>query len=174
MAEAAKQLKKPKSYDDLYPSRFLKASAFDGKKVTLTIQDCRREELEGENGEKKVKAIVSFRETERELVACKTNGLCLRDMFGTSLAGWVGKRVILFPDKWNGEPAIRVWGSPDIKAPFDVEVKLARRRPFKMRMHTSAADESKGVAKPGADTYPDDSGDDPGTHPGDREPGDEG
>jgi hypothetical protein len=158
MADAAKQLKQPKSFDDLYPSRFLKATAFNGKKVTLTISGCRREELEAEDGKREVKAIVAFRETERELVACKTNGICLRDMFGNSLAGWVGKRVILFPGEWNGEPAIRVWGSPDIKAPFDVVVKLARRKPKTWRMHTSAND-AKAPATPPAETLPEEEGD---------------
>jgi hypothetical protein len=171
MADAARQLKQPKTYDDLFPGRFLRAGNFDGKRVTLTITACRREELEGADGKKDVKAIVTFKETPLELVACKTNGICMRDMFGKSLAGWIGKRVILFPDNWNGEPAIRVWGSPDIKAPFDVEVKLARRKPFTMRMHTSNLDD--GPAKRGAETYPEDS-EDPGEHPGDREPGADG
>lgn len=169
MAAEAKQIKQPKTFDDLYPGRFLKAGNFDGKKVTLTIVACRREELEGEKGTS-VKAIVSFKETPLELVACKTNGICMRDMFGKSLAGWIGKRVILFPGTWNNEPAIRVWGSPDIKAPFDIDIKLARKKPFTMRMHMSGTDAAP-VAKPVAETYPDD---DAGEHPGNREPGDEG
>lgn len=132
--------KKPKSFDDLYPGRFLKAGNFDGKRVVLTIKDYDLESLEGENGEKKAKAIIAFEETPRQLVACKTNGICLREMFGTDLTKWVGKRVILFPSTWNGEPCIRVWGSPDLRAPMDVEVKLPRRKPIPMRMHTSKDD----------------------------------
>lgn len=135
--EQKKQLKKPKTYDDLYPGRFLKAGNFNGRKVTLTIADYRHEELEGDDG-KKVKAIIAFKETPMALVACKTNGLCLREMFGHALPGWVGKKVILFPGTWAGKPAVRVWGSPDIAEEFDVTVKLQRRRPFKMRMHLSA------------------------------------
>jgi hypothetical protein len=64
-------------------------------------------------------------------VLCKTNGICLREMFGVQLAEWVGKRVTIFPDTWNGEPAIRVWGSPDIAADRDVQITLPRRKPFK-------------------------------------------
>lgn len=129
--------RKPKSFDDLYPSRFLKAGNFDGKKVTLTIKDYDREILEGEDG-KKSKAIISFAETERQLVACKTNGICLKALFGANLADWVGKKVILFPSVWNGEPCIRVWGSPDIPEEVEVEVKLPRRKPFTMRMRKTA------------------------------------
>jgi hypothetical protein len=133
--------RKPKSYDDLYPSRFLKAGNFDGKKVTLTIKDCDIEQLEGEDGVK-AKAIISFEETPRQLVACKTNGLCIREMFGHDLREWMGKKVIFFPSVWNGEPCIRVFGSPDIPEPKAVEIKLPKRKPFTMRMHTSAKDES--------------------------------
>lgn len=130
-------MKKPKNFDDLYPGRFLKAGNFDGKKATLTIKDYDRELLEGEDG-KKSKAIITFEETERQLVACKTNGLAMKAMFGDDLTKWVGKKVILFPSVWNGEPCIRCWGSPDIKEEFDVEIKLPRRKPFTMRMHKSA------------------------------------
>lgn len=139
--------KKPKTYDDLYPGRFLKAGNFDGRKVVLTIKDADLEELEGEDG-KRAKAIVSFVETSRALVACKTNGICIRDMFGPRLADWIGKRVILFPSEWNGEPCIRVWGSPDLEREIDVEVKLPRRKPFRMRMHKSTGNGAAKAAAP--------------------------
>lgn len=129
--------KKPQTFDQLYPGRFLKAGSFNGKKVTLTIKDADLEELEGEDG-KKSKAIISFVETPLQLVACKTNGLCVKEMFGQVLADWVGKKVILFPSKWNNEDCIRVWGSPDIKREFDITVRLPRRKPFQMTMHKSA------------------------------------
>ena len=135
MNDEPRKLKKPVDYDQLYPGRFLKAGEFLGKKVTLTISDADIEELVGEDGKPKIKAIISFDETEKKLVACKTNGLCLKEMFGKELANWLGKRVVLFPDVWNGEPCIRVWGSPDIEAEKEVTVTLPRRRPFKKTMH---------------------------------------
>src|SRR6185437_13183500 len=101
MNETAAKLPKPTVFDQLYPGRFLKAGELLGKKVTLTIADVDVEELEGDGGAKKVKAIISFRETKKQLVACKTNGLCLREMFGKELANWTGKRVTLFEDTWN-------------------------------------------------------------------------
>jgi hypothetical protein len=137
MSDAAP--KKPKSFDDLYPGRFLKAGNLDGRRVTLTIKDYDREMLEGDDG-KKSKAILTFAETDRQVVACKTNGLCIKAMFGDDLREWVGKKVILFPSEWNGEPCIRVWGSPDITEAMSVEVKLPRRKPFTMKMRTSAED----------------------------------
>jgi hypothetical protein len=130
-----KPLKKPSVYDELYPGRFIKAGELLGKKVTVTIADVDLERLQGDDGKQQVKCIISFRETEKKLVACKTNGLCIKEMFGRELAEWKGKRITLFPDTWNGEPAIRVWGSPDLEADKEVTVTLPRRRPFKKTLH---------------------------------------
>lgn len=134
---------KPVDYDQLYPGRFIKAGELLGKKVTLTIADVDLENLVGDDGQEKAKAILSFRETPKKLVTCKTNGLCLKEMFGKQLSAWVGKKVTLFPDTWNGEPCIRVWGSPDIEHDFDVTVTLPRRRPFKKTMHRTGGPATK-------------------------------
>lgn len=141
-----KKRPKPVDFDQLYPGRFIKAGELLGRKVTLTIAEVETEELMGEDGKNKVKAIVSFKETEKKLVTCKTNGICLREMFGKKLAEWEGKRVTLFPDTWNGEPCIRIWGSPDIAAELDVMVTLPRRRPFKKTMHKTDVKEKQEVA----------------------------
>lgn len=134
MNTAAVARPKPVDFDQLYPGRFLKAGEFQGRKITLTIADVDVEDLIGEDGKPKAKATIGFSETNKRLVACKTNGLCLREMFGRQLPGWVGKRVTLFPDTWNGEPCIRVWGSPDIERDLEVTVSLPRRKPFKKTM----------------------------------------
>jgi hypothetical protein len=127
--------KKPVDWDELYPGRFVKAGELQGKKVTLTMVDIDTEELVDEEGKKKVKGVISFKETPKQIPLNKTNGLCIRAMFGRKLADWNGKRITLFQDKWNGEDCIRIWGSPDIAADADVEVKLPRRKPFTMIMH---------------------------------------
>lgn len=134
-SEEVRRRPKPVDFDQLYPGRFIKAGELLGKKVTLTIAEVDTEELMGEDGAKKIKATLAFKETEKMHVMCKTNGVCLRDMFGKDLSAWVGKRITLFPDTWNGEPCIRVWGSPDIEQDIEVTVTLPRRRPFKKTMH---------------------------------------
>lgn len=126
--------KKLNTYDDLYAGRFLKAGNFNGHPVSLTIKGFMREELEGDDG-KKVKAVLSFTETEMQLVCCKTNGYSIKCMFGDKLSDWIGKKVTLFPSTWNGEPAIRVWGSPDIPADMPINIQLPRRKPIPMTMH---------------------------------------
>lgn len=147
--EEVKTYKKPSVFDQLYPGRFIKAGELLGKKVTLTITSVDLEGLQDETGKTKAKAIISFKETDKGHVACKTNGICLKAMFGTKLSDWVGKRITLFEDTWNGEPATRIWGSPDLAADMEVSIELPRRRPFKKTMHkngTGAA--AKVEAKP--------------------------
>jgi len=126
--------KKPVDFDELYPGRFIKAGELQGKKVTLTIRSVDLDELEGDSG-KKIKGIVSFEETGKALVLNKTNGICLRAMFGRKIADWEGKRVTVFPSVWNGEDCIRIWGSPDIDRDEEIVVQLPRKKPLKMVMH---------------------------------------
>lgn len=144
-----KPLKKPTVYDELYPGRFIKAGELKGKKVTLTIADIDLERLVGDDGKPQVKCIIAFKESEKKLVACKTNGLCIKAMFGPELANWKGKRVVIYPAEWNGEPAIRIWGSPEIADDKDVSIQLPRRRAFTMTMHaTGAKADTKPAARP--------------------------
>lgn len=131
-------MKKPVDWDELYPGRFIKAGELQGKRVTLTIKDVGLDDLIGDDGKEKVKGVLSFEQTPKQFPLNKTNGICLKAMFGKKLPEWIGKRIIIFPDKWNGEDAIRIWGSPDIASELPVEVKLPRRKPFMMTMHTTA------------------------------------
>lgn len=130
----ATTLKKPVDWDQLYPGRFVKAGDLLGKRVTVTITSVDLDELEGDKG-KKIKGIISFKETNKQLALNKTNGICLKAMFGRKLAEWEGKRVTLFPGSWNGEDCIRIWGSPDIAKDQDIEVQLPRKKPISMTMH---------------------------------------
>jgi hypothetical protein len=134
MAEQAKVFPKPIDWDELYPGRFLKATDFKGKNVTLKIKEVNLEELVGDKGAQ-VKGVVSFEKTEKQLALNKTNGICLKDMFGKKVQEWVGKRVTLFASVWNGEECIRVYGSPDIPETREITVQLPRKRPIAMTMH---------------------------------------
>ena len=129
-----KTFPKPVDWDELYPGRFLKAGDFKGKQVTLTMSEVKIEELVGDKGPQ-IKGVISFEQTEKQWALNKTNGLCLRAMFGRKVQEWVGKRVTLFPSQWNGEICIRVHGSPDIDKDMEVSIALPRRRPFDMTMH---------------------------------------
>lgn len=127
-------LPKPVDWDEMYPSRFIKASEFKGKQVTLTITAVDQEILVGDKGKQK-KGVISFKQTDKQWAINRTNGVCVKAMFGDKVQQWVGKRVTLFPGMHDGEPCIRVWGSPDLDKDFVVLVSLPRKRPFNMTMH---------------------------------------
>jgi hypothetical protein len=132
--DTPKKLPKPVDWDELYPGRFLKAADFKGNKVTLRIADVNLEELVGDKGPQ-IKGVIAFNGTDKQLALNKTNGICLKAMFGKKVQEWVGKRITLFPTTYNDDDCIRVWGSPDIADEMNVDVQLPRKRPFKMTMH---------------------------------------
>lgn len=131
-------LPKPVDWDEMYPGRFLKVGELKGKQVTLKISDVDLEALVGDKGEQ-TKGVLSFEKTPKKLALNKTNGICIREMFGRKLPEWIGKRITLFPSQWNGEDCVRIWGSPDIEADKEIVVQLPRKRPIKMVMHKVGA-----------------------------------
>lgn len=134
MEEMQKVLPKPVDWDELYPGRFIKAADLKGKNVTLKIASVSIEELIGDKGPK-IKGIIAFEKTDKHLALNRTNGICLKAMFGKKVQEWVGHRVTLFPSEWNGEDCIRIYGSPDIAADMVASIALPRRRPYDMTMH---------------------------------------
>lgn len=125
-------------FDQLFPGRFIKAGDFKGKDVTKTIGNVRIEDLPSDAGTK-VKGIVTFSDAKKEWVLNRTNAEALKAMWGRDTGEWVGKRVTLYPATFNGDLAIRVRGSPDLKEAINWELKLARKRPQKMRLLVTKA-----------------------------------
>lgn len=134
MAQQAKTFPPPVDWDELYPGRFIKACDFKGKKPTLEISAVRIEELHGDKG-LKIKGVISFRGKDKQWALNKTNGICLREMFGKKVQEWVGHKVTLFAAPYEGDEAIRVWGSPELPADREVSIQLPRKRPFNMILH---------------------------------------
>lgn len=147
MAQQPKALPVPVDWDELYPGRFIKATEFKGKQVTLRISGVRIEELVGDKGPQ-IKGVISFEKTEKQWAINRTNGICVKAMFGSKVQQWVGKRVTLFPAMHDGEPCIRVWGSPDIERDMEVTVALPRKRPFNMTMHRTGVRPVAGQQQP--------------------------
>lgn len=127
----------PVDFDELYPGRFLKAGTLRGKKVTLEIASVETEPLPDDRGKDRVRGVVSFRGKQMQLVLNKTNGLCLKAMFGRKVQDWVGKRITLFPTTYGADECIRIWGSPELSENMTVEIALPRKKPFQMTMHAA-------------------------------------
>jgi len=141
------EIRQPLDWDELYPGRFIKAGTLQGKQITLQISAVHVEKLEGDNG-KKWKGVVTFEKTEMQLVLNKTNGICLREMFGREVPKWIGRRVTLFPSEWNGEPCIRIFGSPELDRDKTIQVTLPKRKPITLVMHAVRPANGKGKTAP--------------------------
>lgn len=144
-------------FDELYPGRFVKAGDLKGRDVNLTITRVHVEELEGTK--KQTKGIISFRETPKELVLNRTNGECLKAMWGRDTGEWVGKRVTIYPCKIESDLAdlaVRVRGSPDIASDMTFTLNLARKRPRPMTMKRTATGKQAPAPAPAAAPTPDD------------------
>lgn len=137
------------SYDQLFPGRFIKAGEFDGKPVTLTIKDVFLDALETESGGEESKAIVTFEETKRQWVLIKTNAQCLVAIWGPDSGEWIGHKITLHAERdpsglSDSGLCIRVKGSPELKKPMDVSIKLPRRKAVNRKLvptKKAAADE---------------------------------
>ena len=129
----------PDTYSELYPGRFLKADMLKGKRVTLTIKNIDVEELIGEKNKAEPKVVVSFVERPLEYVMPKTNGFCMKRMWGNDPHAWVGKRVTIYPTttKFGREDVdcIRIYGSPDLAEDMPITVPQGRKKAWETVMH---------------------------------------
>ena len=128
----------------MFKGDYIAAVEFNGKTPTLTIDHVNSVELEGEDGTKKGRPVVFFRETRRGWVLCKTTAQSLAAMFTPETDTWTGKRVTLVSEIVNvGKekvPGIRVKGSPDLTAAVTFDLKLPRKKPRKVTLVPTAKD----------------------------------
>lgn len=151
MSDDSGEVRRPDVWSELFPGRFIKADLFKGKRVTLTITDVVLEKLPDEVKGEQTRGILSFQQTPMQLAINKTNGLCLRAMFGDRPPSWVGKRVT-FQSELDSfgklkVDAVRIYGSPDIDQDVEVEVKMPKRK-AKVRRLVKV-----GAATPTPDTH---------------------
>ncbi len=132
-------VKIPDTYSELYPDRFLKADLLKDKPRTLTIDKVIVEVMpDDKSGGEKERGIVSFKETKRQLALNRTNGECIKAMFGKKVSSWIGKPITLVPEvaKFGKDDvdAIRISGSPLLKDSIELEIKMPKRKPVKRRL----------------------------------------
>lgn len=86
--------------NDAFPSTYLKTADLQGKTVSVTISDCKMEQL----GEE-FKPVLFFAGTDKGMVLNKTNGMALSAAFGADTTDWVGKKIELFsmPVQYQGQ-----------------------------------------------------------------------
>lgn len=121
-------------YETLYPGRFLKKEALPAPKV-IRIVAVTTAELENEKGRVEQKVTVKYKaaDGDGEIVWCKSNAVLTAFALGTpEYEQWVGKLITIANDpnvKFGGKKVggVRVVGSPEMKAPKRVEVKMPRK-----------------------------------------------
>ena len=106
--------------DQLYPSRFLRASDLNNKPLRVVIESIKREDIGGEP-----KVIVSFLDGTKALIVNKTNARAIAKALGDETGGWIGKPITLIPTEvdFRGDlvPGIRVRAATS-KAPAEEEL----------------------------------------------------
>ncbi len=121
-------------WSEMFPGRFLKSAQLKKGDATLTIKSVYLDkELPGKKkGSKETKGIMTFVETELEIVLNKTNASCIALMLGRETNSWVGKRLTWWPapftNPFTGEvgTALRLRGSPDIAADMTADLRIGR------------------------------------------------
>lgn len=81
--------------DEIYPStKSLKAADLQGKTVSVTIENFEVKKFDNGN-----KVILKFAGKEKLLVCNKTNAKIIASAYGPNTDGWVGKQILIYPDK---------------------------------------------------------------------------
>jgi hypothetical protein len=93
------------SINDLYPSNYLKAADLNGEEWNVTIERIEMSEPMGDK--KEVKPVLYFRGADKGMVLNKTNATKIATAYGDDTDDWVGKPIVLFPDKVNFQGEMR-------------------------------------------------------------------
>jgi hypothetical protein len=111
------QISDDEDWEDLLDSRFLRGVDIGDRRPTVTIERIWKERVR-----KKRCVIIRMKGAEREWKVNYTNLFLLSLMFGSKPKKWVGRRVTLCAPIQTSfgktKPAIRVYGSPELKEPI--------------------------------------------------------
>jgi len=126
------------TWEELNPGDYIRGIEMKGRRVTLTIKETRKENFVDEKTNTPyTEGVVYFHETPRGWVLNRTNKILLKALWPNP-ADADGKKVTMAPTEefFFGDPdkvGIRVVGSPELKSPLKVDVKLPHK---KAKTHT--------------------------------------
>jgi hypothetical protein len=96
---------------DIFPSKYVKASDLNGRTVTLTITKAVLEKL-GHGAEQETKLVLYFAKATKGFVTNRTNAMIVAAMYGNETNDWIGKRITIYPTRVKAfgtvQDAIRV------------------------------------------------------------------
>ncbi len=150
----------PRSWEELFPGRFLKHSHV-GAGTEVTIERVYNTTVDDKLAQ--VARIAPVQGIEQQDWGLnKTNGLCLRAMFGDTIRDWFGKRVYLHEStvehgREKGKPCIRIAASRDIpsdvKAVIDFHTKRIKPFTITIKAIAQAKTANKVEATPAAKAF---------------------
>jgi hypothetical protein len=101
--------------NEMYPSKYLKATDFDIDNDEVKLLTIRNIEMEmmGQDDEKETKPVLFFRERDvKPLVCNRTNGQIIASLYTEESDDWIGKQIYLYvtdiPSFGKMQPGIRV------------------------------------------------------------------
>jgi hypothetical protein len=83
--------------EEVFPSKYLKASDLGGKPVVVTIKDARFEILKGTDGKEQGKVVLYFNKTKKTLPLNRVNWDSVADILGDDTDDWIGGKIELYP-----------------------------------------------------------------------------
>lgn len=82
--------------NDIFPSKYLKASDLENQERTVRITEWSIEQLGDES-----KLLLTFSGVKKGLICNKTNADRLAHLYGPDTDGWIGKEIVLYPEMVN-------------------------------------------------------------------------
>jgi hypothetical protein len=77
-----------------FPSKYLKASDLQGRKIKCTIDDVKTEKMGDDE-----KPVMYFRDKSKGLVINKTKAMVIASMYGSDTDEWKGRLLYIYPTK---------------------------------------------------------------------------
>jgi hypothetical protein len=82
------------TFDQLFGGKYIKAADLpDDEDMVVTIKGYSFEPV---GQDKEMKAVLTFRENEKQLVLNKTNAGTIANLYGKDFEDWVGRKIALF------------------------------------------------------------------------------
>jgi hypothetical protein len=95
--------------DQMFPSKYLKASDLNGRSVTLEIKSAPEEMLTGFSGQQEKKTVLYFTTSPKKLPLNKTNFEAVVDVTGEADSDhWPGHRIEVYSVSTDKGPGVRI------------------------------------------------------------------
>jgi hypothetical protein len=105
--------------EDFYPNKFLKPANVE-EDLTVTIDEVGADTIQDDDGTKKKKPILYFKEQVKPLILNRTNFVRIAELAGNETDDWHGTKLILYADtvsmRGKSVATIRVRPAPKAKA----------------------------------------------------------